>query len=154
MSAADSRSEWFGGESERFRHARLAMVCSGCRRGGDAGVVGGSSGSAAGSRRRAGRLLFAVGGWFSDLTPLAGLTKVTNLHLYRNNIADLEPVRNLTRLRFLDLRDNHITSLEPLRGLTSLEDLYIADNRITDFTPIDTIAGLTIHGSDDQDTPN
>ena len=89
-----------------------------------------------------------------DLEPLQALTRITNLHLQGNNITDLEPLRGLTRLRVLDLRDNHITSLEPLRGLTSLQDLFIDGNHITDFTPLNNIAGLTIHGRNNQTPPS
>ena len=37
----------------------------------------------------------------SDLTPLAGLTNLTTLHLGENNISDLTPLAGLTNLTFI-----------------------------------------------------
>ena len=77
--------------------------------------------------------LFAYGNDIGDVTGLAGMTSLTDLHLDHNQIDD-----------------NQISDIGPLRNLTSLENLYIGENRITDFAPLDGIAGLTTHGCNGQ----
>jgi hypothetical protein len=39
----------------------------------------------------------------SDLSPLAGLTKLTSLRLYKHQISDLSPLAGLTNLEWLEL---------------------------------------------------
>ena len=72
----------------------------------------------------------------SDLTPLAGLTNLTELYLAYNNISDLTPLAGLTNLRSLDLTENQISDLTPLAGLTNLWYLYLTANPISDVTPL------------------
>jgi hypothetical protein len=76
----------------------------------------------------------------SDLTPLAGLTNLTKLNLHHNNISDLTPLAGLTNLTTLFLGRNNISDLTPLAGLTNLEELLLLNNNISDLTPL---AGLT-----------
>ena len=70
--------------------------------------------------------------YISDLTPLAGLTNLTELDLYNNKISDLTPLTGLTNLEWLNLSDNNISDLTPLTGLTNLKNLHLASNNITD----------------------
>ena len=67
----------------------------------------------------------------SDLTPLAGLTNLTELILYRNNIGDLTPLAESTNLTELHLSYNKISDISPLAGLTNLTDLGLKDNNIS-----------------------
>ena len=76
----------------------------------------------------------------SDLTPLAGLTNLTWLSLGDNSIVDLTPLTGLTNLTWLSLGDNSIVDLTPLTGLTNLTELWLENNSISDLTPL---AGLT-----------
>ena len=77
----------------------------------------------------------------SDITPLAGLTKLTELNFANNLISDITPLKNLTNLTRLDLRANNISDLTPLKNLTKLEYLNLDnDHLISDITPL---AGLT-----------
>ena len=77
----------------------------------------------------------------SDITPLAGLTKLTELNFANNLISDVTPLKNLTNLTRLDLRANNISDLTPLKNLTKLEYLNLDnDHLISDITPL---AGLT-----------
>ena len=66
----------------------------------------------------------------SDLSPLAGLTNLTELYLSYNKISDLAPLAGLTNLSRLELRDNNISDLTPLVGLTNLGMLYLNKNPI------------------------
>ena len=67
----------------------------------------------------------------SDLTPLAGLTNLTELVLDDNNISDITPLAGLTNLEVLQLGENKISDLTPLAGLTYLEVLELWENNIT-----------------------
>ena len=78
----------------------------------------------------------------SDLSPLAGLTQLTGLHLQGNNISDISAVANLTNLTWLNLWGNSISDISPLVGLTNLTDLYLGDNNISDLTPLVANTGL------------
>ena len=98
-----------------------------------------------------------------DISPLAGLTKLTSLQMgglviddlssvanLKNLISltvfngeqalDLAPLAGLANLQALTLRNNKITDISPLKGLTNLGYLDLEGNQITDVTPI---VGLT-----------
>ena len=77
----------------------------------------------------------------SDLSPLSGLTRLTELNLFRNTIAGISPLSNLTELRVLDLSGNsYISDLSPLSGLTRMRTLHLYTNDISDLSPL---SGLT-----------
>ena len=72
-----------------------------------------------------------------DLTPLAGLTKLTRLDLDGGAIRDVSPLANLKNLESLRLWNNEITDLSPLAGLTNLTDLGIGSNDwLSDLSPL------------------
>ena len=76
----------------------------------------------------------------SDLSPLAGLTKLESLWLSDNHVSDLSPLAGLTNLEKMYLGGNQISDLSPLAGLTNLTDLNIWGNKFTDLSPL---AGLS-----------
>ncbi len=76
----------------------------------------------------------------TDLTTLAGYTKLEALHLKDNKVTELAPLVGMTELGRLNLRENQITDLSPLAGLTKLVELNLSYNQITDLAPL---AGLT-----------
>ena len=89
--------------------------------------------------------------WFltsvSDLSPLAGLTKLTRLRFTNSPASDLSPLRGLTNLRTLILYavgpsgvDAPLLDISPLAGLTELRTLWLFWNSIADISPL---AGLT-----------
>ena len=80
-------------------------------------------------------------GNISDLSPLRGLSNLTELQLDRNKISDLSPLRGLTNLRYLHLSVNMISDLSPLRGL-NLEELYLMNNKIADLSPLMNMTNL------------
>ena len=86
----------------------------------------------------------------SDLSPLSGLVKLTELNLFRNTIADLSPLSNLTELRVLDLSGNsYISDLSPLSGLTELGGLAVNNNAVSDLSPLSGLPRLKrVHGRD------
>ena len=84
--------------------------------------------------------LSASGSNHADISALAGLTALTGLYLGGNAISDLSPLAGLTALTDLALGDNNIADISALAGLTSLTELELPLNRITD---ISALAGLT-----------
>ena len=79
----------------------------------------------------------------SDLSPLSGLVKLTELNLFRNTIADISPLSNLTELRVLDLSGNsYISDLSPLSGLTGMRTLHLYTNDVSDLSPLSGMTDL------------
>ena len=77
----------------------------------------------------------------SDLSPLSGLIKLTELNLFRNTIGDISPLSNLTELRVLDISGNsYISDLSPLSGLTGMRTLHLYTNDVSDLSPL---SGMT-----------
>ena len=74
----------------------------------------------------------------SDLTPLKGMSNLTNLRLRNTKIApDLRPLNGLPNLRELDLKNSKVvTDLALLKDLPSLEWLVLEGTGVTDLTPL------------------
>jgi hypothetical protein len=80
------------------------------------------------------------------ITSLEGLQYAKNLEvaaINHNQISDLTPLAGLTKLNWLVLTMNRITSVEPLRGLVNLDKLYIDHNQIADVGPLAALVKLT-----------
>jgi len=88
------------------------------------------------------RHLYLSNNHISDLTMLAGLTRLTRLRIYGNHASDLTPLAGLTNLEYLYLQRNHIRDLTPLSGLTNLTRLRAYRNNISDLTPLSNLTGL------------
>ena len=95
-------------------------------------------------------------GWRSsneieDISPIVGLTKLTELWLGANKIRDITPLSNLTNLAILVLQGNQITDITPLTNLTNLTILVLAENEISDIIPLSNLTKLTeLYLSDNQ----
>ncbi len=77
----------------------------------------------------------------TDISPLSGLVKLTELYLHRNMIYDISPLSNLTALEKLDVSANfRISDISPLSDMTKLRTLYLYTNEISDLSPL---SGLT-----------
>ncbi len=64
-----------------------------------------------------------------DLSPVSGLTSLTDLNLYGNfNCPDLQFLSGLAKLTNLSLELGDVRDLSPVSGLTSLTDLQIYGN--------------------------
>ncbi len=88
-------------------------------------------------------LILHTTNWASDLSPLTGLTQLTNLELSFGKINDLSPLTGLTQLTNLELIGNKINDLRPIAGLTQLKSLRIPFNPISDFSPLTGLTQLT-----------
>ena len=75
---------------------------------------------------------------YTDLSPLANLTKLTSLTLTNASVSDLSPLANLTSLRTLTITDQKVSDLSTLPSLPSLTTLNLSTNQITDVTPLAT----------------
>ena len=76
----------------------------------------------------------------TDLNPIAQLTQLQELNIYRTNVIDLTPIAQLTQLSKLDISGNGVVDLTPLAQLTQLKELGIKNTGVTDLTPL---SGLT-----------
>ena len=75
-----------------------------------------------------------------DLTPLAGLVKLTHLDLSGGAARDLSPLANLTNLESLWLWNHDVTDLTPLSELTNLRELNVGSNdRLSDLSPLSNL---------------
>ena len=82
------------------------------------------------------------GGNISDLTPLAGLTGLKELYLARQEISDISLLANLTGLTRLDLHNNDISNISPLAKLTQLKWLELRATNISDISPLARLSQL------------
>lgn len=73
---------------------------------------------------------------YSDLAPLANLTKLTSLTLRNASVSDLSPLANLTNLRTLTLSDQEISDLSGLPNMPGATSVVLTGNKITDVTPL------------------
>ena len=79
----------------------------------------------------------------SDLSPLAGFTRLTTLNLSGNQISDISPLTDKVNLQRLILAHNPITNLRPLAGLVKLQYLDLSHTQqITDLRPLAGLVNL------------
>ena len=78
----------------------------------------------------------------SDITALSDLVNLTGLNVRFNRIVDISPVANLTNLVTLRLEGNRIADVAPLANLTQLTELYLSDNHIQDLRPLANLVEL------------
>ncbi|GAB3199610.1 hypothetical protein GCM10027062_16750 [Nocardioides hungaricus] len=87
--------------------------------------------------------LTVQGNTFTDLTPLAGLAKLTGLSLPNGQVSDLTPLGGLTGLKTLAVNNNQVTSLDGLSGLTGLTVIALTNNQVTDLSGMPVAPGVT-----------
>ena len=75
-----------------------------------------------------------------DISPLSGLINLEGLSLENNGISDISPLAGLKKLKILGLAVNAINDISPFAGLKKLQHLNLSDNSIEDLSPL---AGLT-----------
>jgi len=79
----------------------------------------------------------------SDISPLAGLTNLTQLYLFNNKLSDISPLAGLTNLTQLDLSYNQLSDISPLAGLTNLTRLDLPNNVLSDISLLARLSNLT-----------
>lgn len=80
----------------------------------------------------------------SDLTPLAGMTRLRDLNAYGARIADISSLSGMTELRYLNLGHNEIAGIGALAGKTELGWLSLRSNLIEDISPLTASTKLTV----------
>ena len=75
-------------------------------------------------------------GEYSDLSPLAGLTRLELLVLYSPQLEDIGPLAGLTNLWHVDLLGGRIHDLSPLKDLPHLQHVWLSDNQIREITAL------------------
>ena len=98
-------------------------------------------------------------GWnyVNDFKSLSGLTNLTHLGLWGNMIADIGVVSNFPNLVYLDISDNQVKNVSAVSGLTKLRSFWAYGNGITDLSPLVNllelntlmIRGNPVNGTDD-----
>ena len=82
----------------------------------------------------------------SDLSPLADLTQLTRLRLYNNPLSDVSPLVGLTQLRHLELANTDVSDLSPLARLTQLRSLHLSNTSLSDVSALSSLTQLTSLG--------
>lgn len=80
---------------------------------------------------------------FTSLAPLAGLTRLTSLHVQSGKAPSLRPLAGLTNLTALTVQGNGVTNPAPLASLTRLTSLSLANNAIADASRLPRLPNLT-----------
>jgi len=77
-----------------------------------------------------------------DVSPLKGLTGVTELYLNDTHVSDLSALSRLTGLETLGLANDPVTTIAPLSGLVNLTTLNISNTQVTDLSPLTSLTSL------------
>jgi len=78
----------------------------------------------------------------SDLSPLAGLPNLRELHIGKNKIEDLSPIASMTGIGILTLSNNKIKDITPLQSLNKLTVLDLSNNKISNINPLSSVTSL------------
>lgn len=80
---------------------------------------------------------------FTDLSPLSGLTVLTELKCGNNkNLTDISPLSTITSLTTLALKNSNISDVSPLGTLTNLTWLRLSGNPISNIASISNLHGI------------
>lgn len=83
----------------------------------------------------------------TDISPLAGLTALTHLNIWRCNVTDISPLVNMTALASFPAKGNPIDDISTMQRLTALRYTDIgANEKITDLGPLVANPGLNSPG--------
>lgn len=73
---------------------------------------------------------------YSDLSPLAALTRLVSLRLYSPHIKDIGPLANMPNLRSVNMISGQIEDLAPLQDLHNLQYITLSSNLIREIGPL------------------
>ena len=80
----------------------------------------------------------------SDLSPLRGLTALTDLNLSTMALTDISALAELKQLTWLWLDNNNISDVSALAGLKQLTLLHLDNNNISDISALAEMTQLTL----------
>jgi hypothetical protein len=95
----------------------------------------------------------SLSAWDANVVSLAGLEYAVNLmamDLSGNAVSDVSPLAGLTKLYNLSLGTNQITDISALDGLNELDALSLCKNQISDITPLSHMPLSWLDFSDNQ----
>ena len=78
----------------------------------------------------------------TDVTPLAGLSKLKKLRVGHSPLTHFSSVVGLIKLQYLDVPQAGLTDISALGNLTQLQGLNAASNQISDVTPLGELPEL------------
>ena len=79
-----------------------------------------------------------------DLSPLSGMSVLSELNLQHNAVNDLSELSELRSLKELDVSFNLLTTLNPIFNCNGLSSLLAGNNTITSLTGIEKLAALEV----------
>ncbi len=80
----------------------------------------------------------------SDLSALSGLSGLTSLNLSRTEVSDLSALSGLSGLTSLDLNGTVVSDLSALSGLFGLTELTLSGRGVSDLSALSGLFGLTL----------
>lgn len=86
---------------------------------------------------------FQPGEAVTDISALAGKTKLKRADFYAFRFSDLSPLNNATGMTFLSLYSTKVNDIAPLKGMKSLGELNLYACPITDLAPLAELTALT-----------
>lgn len=72
-----------------------------------------------------------LSGTYTDLTPIAKLPKLEQLHLLGTKVSNLAPLASAPVLRDVSLRNTAVTDFSPLAGVRTLERIHLTSPTLT-----------------------
>jgi internalin A len=76
----------------------------------------------------------------TDISVVANMPKLNELHLHSNKLEDITPLAGLTAMTWFDLEGEKIASISPLAGMTEMVYFYLYNTQVSD---ISVLAGFT-----------
>jgi hypothetical protein len=86
---------------------------------------------------------FDATGVFTDVAPLAAMTKLEKLRISQKTIENFASLETLGKLKFLDVSNTGISSISPVAHMSQLVELVAARNQITQTEPLGALEHLT-----------
>lgn len=69
----------------------------------------------------------------------SGLTNLTSLSLYQNNLTDISPLAGLSKLRVLILSKNPFADIGPVAKMPELSNIQLRHTKVTDLSPLQNL---------------
>ena len=80
----------------------------------------------------------------ADINTLAPLVNLTNLNIENCEISDIQVVAHFKQLKVLTINHNSVVDISPVGHLTQLEYFHAFDNEIADITPLSRLHNLRV----------
>jgi Leucine-rich repeat (LRR) protein len=88
------------------------------------------------------KVLYLESNPIRNISALSEMRELYYLGLYETFVSDLKPLSGLSDLQTLDLDETPVFNLAPLRECTGLETLYLRKTKVTDLSPLQGLPNL------------